>query len=56
VVKWIDEFVNGVLLARHVHQARETLGMQTVLPGTPETGTPWMESDGLDSGSKEGVA
>jgi hypothetical protein len=53
VVKWIDSVLNGFLETSYTHQANVRLGLEDTPPGLPETGTPWMEHDGLDAIAEE---
>ena len=45
VARFLEEFLNGIMLARYAEQARQKLGIEE--PEEPEAGNPWMESDGL---------
>jgi hypothetical protein len=49
IVKWIDEVMAGILEENYRGQAEEELGSGKPKPEDDEGGTPWMESDGMDT-------
>jgi hypothetical protein len=48
IFRWLEEWLAGGILARQAAKAREKLDLHDDPDGVPETGSPWMEEDGLD--------
>lgn len=51
VVRWLDEWLSGATAARYAVQVREKLNLNRGVE-IPVDGTPWMEGDGLEEGTK----
>jgi len=46
--KWVEAFLNGVVVAKYAEQAKDRLRESSPEEGIPTGGSPWMESDGTE--------